>query len=260
MGFWVGDGEACGVDATIPTSVMCGVEGRAELLKAVPDVLPLALTGSRGTFVGRPGWSSPLEMDAGSEVEVEVVPRTSPAALVAYPAGSSLLSEPRAGAVGYEVRWPRAMSTASAVECADVKDSLFASETTSECVATPDVTADGPAEKCVAFCMAGLGLLVASVLAAGVGALSDAAVAAVAGGEGGTWRPVCFWKMPGSLGTAAAGEVSARGSGDAAEAFSWSSFFTIFSTHGSYGFAQISLFLLVVNMMAFLVHWGSVSR
>lgn len=248
VGFRVGTGAASGVDGTMPTSVRFRVEGRAEvkLLEVVSDVLPLALTGSRGSFVGRPGWCSPLEMDAGSELEVEVVPWASPAAFAAYPTGSSVLSEPCAGAVGYGVGWPRA--TVSAVECTDVKDSLFASEMTSGCVATPDVTGDGPAEKCVAFCMPGVDLLVTSVLAAGMGALSEVAEAAVAGGGAGTWRLVCLWKVPGSSGTAAAGEVAARGSGDAARAFSWSSFHMIFFTHSSCGFAQISLSFLVVNL------------
>lgn len=247
MGFWVGTGAASGVDGTMPTSVLLRVEGRAEakLLKAVSDGLPLALTGSRGSFVGRPGRCSPLETDAGSEFEVEVVPWASPTAFAAYPTGSSVLSEPCAGPVGYGVGRPRAMP---AVKCTDVKDSLFASEMTSECVATPDVTADGPAEKRVVFCTAGVDLLVASVLAAGTGALSEAAVAAVAGGGAGTWRLVCLWKVPGSSGTAAAGEVAACGSGDAAEAFSWSSFRVIFFTHSSSGSAQISLSFLVVNL------------
>lgn len=64
--------------------------------------------------------------------------------------------------------------------------------------------------------------------------------------------------MPGFSGTAA--EVAACGSGDAAEAFFWSSFRTIFFTSSAFGSAQISKEACVINMMACLAHRGSVLR
>lgn len=68
------------------------------------------------------------------------------------------------------------MPAAEVVECADFKESLFASELTSECVAIFRVPGDDPAENCVVLCMAGVDLLVTSVMAAGACVLSKIVV------------------------------------------------------------------------------------
>lgn len=58
------------------------------------------------------------------------------------------------------------MPAAEVVECAGFKESLFASE----------LTSDDPAENCVVLCMAGGDLLVTSVMAAGACVLSKTVV------------------------------------------------------------------------------------
>lgn len=68
------------------------------------------------------------------------------------------------------------MPAAEVVECAGFKESLFASELTSERVAISHIAGDDPAENCVVLCMAGGDLLVTSVMAAGACVLSKTVV------------------------------------------------------------------------------------
>lgn len=105
----------------------------------------------------------------------------------------------------------------------------------------------------VVSCVAGGDVVDASVLDAGTRVLSKTVLlvpwkelvgAAVWDGAV-SGRPTCFWRTLGSSGAAA--EAAPWGRGEVV-AFSSSSSFTIFLTHGAAGSAQISLDFTVVNL------------